>query len=73
MADSYAKRKKSNYCDYKAKQSYKPKRSNYLEAGLKGFLCTCNFREKECVRESYNLLNEYADRFCDGESTEQKV
>lgn len=27
-----------------------------------GFLLTCNNREKECVRESYNLLNEYIDK-----------
>lgn len=39
------------------------KRGKYnLEPGLKGFLCSCNFREKDCVRESYNILNEYFDR-----------
>jgi len=38
------------------------KRRRYvLEPGLKGFLCSCNFREKDCIRESYNILNEYAD------------
>lgn len=37
----------------------KPK--NYLEPGIRGFFATCNFGEKECVRECYNLLNEYAD------------
>lgn len=29
---------------------------------MKGFFCTCNFQEKNCVREAYNLLNEYADK-----------
>ncbi|CAO1415618.1 unnamed protein product [Diamesa serratosioi] len=32
-----------------------------LEPGIQGFLASCNFREKDCVRESYRLLNEYAD------------
>lgn len=34
----------------------------FLEPGFKGFFCTCNFREKDCVRETYNLLNEYAGK-----------
>lgn len=38
------------------------KARNFLEPGIKGFLATCNFREKDCVRESYNLLNEFADQ-----------
>lgn len=37
------------------------KHRNFLEPGIRGFLATCNFREKDCVRESYNLLNEFAD------------
>ncbi|KAL0276557.1 UNVERIFIED_CONTAM: hypothetical protein PYX00_004116 [Menopon gallinae] len=41
----------------------KHKHGNKLEPGLVGFLCTCNgkFREKDCLREAYNILNEYAD------------
>lgn len=35
---------------------------NFLEPGICGFFATCNFGEKECVRECYNLLNEYADQ-----------
>lgn len=31
-----------------------------LGVGMKGFLCTSN-REKESVREAYNILNEFAD------------
>lgn len=34
----------------------------FVKPGLKGFLCTCNGYEKDCIRESYNLLNEYADK-----------
>lgn len=45
------------------------KKANILEPGIKGFLATCNFREKDCVRECYNLLNEYNDE--NGESAEK--
>lgn len=37
------------------------KRNKQLEPGMRGFLCSCNTREKDCVRESYNILNKYAD------------
>lgn len=55
MSEPQNKRKKSNY------YTQKKRKEHVLEAGLKGFLCTCNFREKECVKESYYLLNLYAD------------
>lgn len=32
-----------------------------LDINLKGFLCSCNNREKDCIREAYNILNKYAD------------
>ena len=54
------KRKKSYYV-----QSYNKKgasRLHALEPGMRGFLITCNNREREAVREAYNLLNEYADQ-----------
>lgn len=38
-----------------------PPKKRGVEENLKGFLCSCNIREKDCVRESYNLLNKYAD------------
>ncbi|RZC38458.1 THUMP domain containing protein [Asbolus verrucosus] len=41
-----------------------------LEANLKGFLCSCNNREKDCIRESYNLLNQYADKLYPSSSTQ---
>lgn len=48
------------------KKSYyggnKRTRTNFMEVGQRGFLATCNFREKDCVREAYNLLNEYYDK-----------
>lgn len=46
----------------KKKKFYYRKRRNkyFLEPGFRGFFCTCNFREKDCVKEVYNLLNEYA-------------
>lgn len=37
------------------------KAKRFIEAGQSGFLATTNFREKECVRECYNILNQYAD------------
>ncbi|XP_053603002.1 THUMP domain-containing protein 1 homolog [Plodia interpunctella] len=45
----------------KKKKFYFRKRKNkyFLEPGFRGFFCTCNFREKDCVKEVYNLLNEY--------------
>lgn len=48
----------------KKKKFYFRKRRNkyFLEPGFKGFFCTCNFREKDCVKEMYNLLNEYAGK-----------
>ncbi|PNF43257.1 hypothetical protein B7P43_G14895 [Cryptotermes secundus] len=56
---SYQKRKKPNFY---SSQKPRKKREFVLKPGLKGFLCTCNNRERDCIRESYNILNEYADR-----------
>ncbi|XP_076326406.1 THUMP domain-containing protein 1 [Tachypleus tridentatus] len=52
------KRKKKNY--YRALP--KKGRRGHLESGMKGFLVTCNNKEKGCIREAYNVLNEYADK-----------
>lgn len=54
------KRPKSYYL--KCAQGGKKKHLNDLDAGMKGFLVTCNKYEKETVREMYNILNEYADK-----------
>ena len=32
-----------------------------LDVGMTGFLLTCNNREKEVVREAYNLLDHYGN------------
>ena len=55
------KKKRKNYFSNQGNDGKKRKRL-MLECGMKGFLCTCNFREKDCVREAYNLLNEYAEK-----------
>lgn len=36
-------------------------RKSCLDVNMKGFLCSCNNREKECIAEAYNILNKYAD------------
>ncbi|CAL4176723.1 unnamed protein product [Meganyctiphanes norvegica] len=54
------KRPKSYYIQCAKKQ--KTDHGKSLGPNLRGFLCTCNDREKDCVRETYNLLNEYADQ-----------
>ena len=54
---SDAKKRKKNYY----LQSSKKKKLNDLDVGMKGFLLTCNNKEKGTVREAYNILNEYAD------------
>lgn len=45
----------------KPNKFYKGVAKTFLEVGARGFLATTNFREKECVRECYNILNTYAD------------
>ncbi|XP_071962336.1 THUMP domain-containing protein 1-like [Antedon mediterranea] len=32
-----------------------------LDAGMKGFIITCNYNEFKCRQDAYQLLNEYAD------------
>ncbi|XP_026465358.1 THUMP domain-containing protein 1 homolog [Ctenocephalides felis] len=38
------------------------KAKHFIQPGLKGFMITCNFREKDCIREAYNILNQYVDK-----------
>lgn len=52
-----SKRKPNWYCN-----NHKKRKQFSLEPGMKGFLCTCNFREKDCVRDVYKLLNEFSDK-----------
>ena len=41
--------------------------------GLKGFLLFCNNKERETIREAYNILNEYADQMYGQEDVLPKV
>jgi len=45
----------------KNKQWYKgqKRRKFSLCPDIKGFLCFCNFKEKEAIREAYNILNQH--------------
>ncbi|KAK3908418.1 THUMP domain-containing protein 1 [Frankliniella fusca] len=53
------KRKKSAY--YSKCAAKKGKFDFSLHPGVRGFIATCNFREKECIRETINILSEFAD------------
>lgn len=53
--------KRRKMSGFKKNKFFGARKLNILEPGIKGFLATCNFREKECVRECYNLLNEYVE------------
>lgn len=53
--------KRSKFDHSKKPKFYKNAAKNFLEVGVRGFMATTNFREKECVRECYNILNSYAD------------
>jgi len=55
------RKKRKSYFSNQGKEQ-KRRKGLSLECGMQGFFCTCNFREKDCVREAYNLLNEYADK-----------
>ncbi|XP_063235360.1 THUMP domain-containing protein 1 homolog isoform X2 [Bacillus rossius redtenbacheri] len=57
-SSNYQKRKKPYY-NYRTNKKQK---EFVLKAGLKGFLCTCNAREGDCIREAYNILNEYSEK-----------
>ena len=56
--------KKRSKAYYKkcAANNIKRRKLNSLEPGIQGFLVTCNNREKDAVRETYNILNECADK-----------
>lgn len=64
---SVQKRKKNYFQNNNYNQ--KKRKQFSLESGMKGFLCTCNFSEKECVRDAYKLLNEFADEIYGPDTT----
>lgn len=51
----------------RSKSSYYGKKLNYNESrfkfqpGVRGFLCTCSYGEKDCKKEAINLLREYSE------------
>ncbi|XP_035230612.1 THUMP domain-containing protein 1-like [Stegodyphus dumicola] len=53
-------------------QAPKKHKSGILESGLRGFLITGN-NEHKCVKEAYNLLNEYADEMYGNETQTNEV
>lgn len=61
MPSEKRKAKKAQYFKA-AKRSKNYEAGKILKEGMKGFLLTCNNREKDAVREGYSLLNEYADK-----------
>ncbi|XP_046399010.1 THUMP domain-containing protein 1 homolog isoform X3 [Ischnura elegans] len=52
--------KRKNY--FRQNDNQRKRYDEFLEAGLKGFICTCNFSEDQCKREAYNILNEYSEK-----------
>lgn len=48
-------------------------RNSCLDINMKGFLCSCNNREKECISEAYNILNKYAELLKPLETAEQEM
>lgn len=52
------KKRKGYYMGSKAKKA----KRDLFGPGMKGFLCTCNKRVKECIREAYNVLDDFASK-----------
>nr|CAG4651431.1 EOG090X0GPG [Simocephalus serrulatus]SVE94582.1 EOG090X0GPG [Simocephalus serrulatus] len=60
MSEAGNKRKARDKAFYIKSAKQARRSAGELGPGIKGFLCTSN-REKDSVREAYNLLNEHAD------------
>jgi len=71
-ANHGGKRKKSFYVNAAKKARNAAGHGRALVENMKGFLITCNNREREAVREAYNLFNEYADRLIGKETPQTK-
>ena len=72
MPSEKRKARKKNYFKA-AKKSKKYAEGKVLKEGMVGFLLTCNNREKEAVREGYNLLNEFADKLFGSEKKPDEI
>ncbi|RZF39564.1 hypothetical protein LSTR_LSTR001085 [Laodelphax striatellus] len=68
MSNKYRGKRKHNFYSNESRKKFK----YCLDTGLQGFLCTCNNREKDCVREAYNILNDYGDKLFGEENIEDK-
>lgn len=69
------KKGKTDGRNYYARAQSNSHRRDYLKVGQRGFMVTCNTREKDCIRDSFRLLNEYADEMYGklDENREQKA
>lgn len=63
------KRSRSYYIQCAKRQ----KKGTVLGPDMVGFMCTCNYNERDCVREAYNVLNEFADKLYGKESLDSTV
>ncbi|XP_063980074.1 THUMP domain-containing protein 1 homolog [Diachasmimorpha longicaudata] len=45
--------------------SQKRQKELYIKAGMSGFLCTCNCKEKHCIRDAYRLFESFSSDGCD--------
>ena len=55
-------KKKSKQQNYRKNQAAQ-QRGQEVKGGLVGFLVTCDqFKEKRCVKELFNMLNDFTDR-----------
>lgn len=68
MSNSGPAAKKRKFQRPQKNNKYNHSKLRFLQPDIRGFLVTCNFREKDCVRECYNILNEYAGEWIE-EST----
>ena len=64
------KRAKSFYI--RSKEGKRIRKDVMLSVGMKGILLTCNHGVKPCIKEAYNLLNEYADQLYGPEKDEEE-
>ena len=55
-------KKRKNKKGYYIQAAKRSKGEHKLSPGQKGFLISCSVHESTVLRESYNLLNEYADK-----------
>nr|CAG4649787.1 EOG090X0GPG [Scapholeberis mucronata]SVE93962.1 EOG090X0GPG [Scapholeberis mucronata] len=72
MSDIGNKRKARDKAFYIKSAKQARRSAGELLPGIKGFLCTSN-REKDSVREAYNLLNEHADILYGSEIKEEGI